>query len=156
MSNLIKLLPLIFFTFLATSLSVIDLKTHRLPNRLVMITSVGVLALGVTSHSNTKLLTAVLIGTAYLITFAILKFVGKSSIGMGDVKFAFVCGVIIGIYDPANWLFNIWLMFAIAALGILLKGLISQVSWQERLAFGPYMALATILIAFNSLRSVIA
>ena len=156
MGNLVTLLPLIFFTFLATSLSVIDLKTHRLPNRLVMIATVGVLALGVTSHSKTKLTAAVLIGIAYLTIFAILKFVGKSSIGMGDVKFAFVCGVIVGIYDPANWLFNIWLMFAIAAIRILLKRLFSKVSWHERLAFGPYMALATILIAVNSLRSVFA
>lgn len=156
MNSSISDLSLAWFVMMSIALSIIDLRIHRLPNHLVALTTFGFLAIGIQTLSRYEFETSIFYGALYLGIFTILKIIGKSAIGMGDVKYAFACGAVIGAYDPQKWLINIWLMFAVASMVMLAKRVFSRISLKDRFAFGPYMASATILMSLNSLRTVLA
>jgi leader peptidase (prepilin peptidase)/N-methyltransferase len=145
-------IPLLFFIGCSFLLARIDLKDHRLPNSLVAFTTIGFLGLQhlfVTTNDFKFLV----IGTSYFAIFLLMWLISKGAIGLGDVKFSFVCGLVIGSYEPNLWLINIWVMFALSALLVVPRLLCRQLSLGDRIAFGPFMAVATSLLSLNSLTS---
>lgn len=137
-------------------LSYVDIKTHRLPNALVAANTFGVFCIALMFNSDSDIKYALLTSASYLILFSTLKGFGRNSLGMGDVKFSISCGFVIGLYAPSFWLINVWGMFALAAIVIFFRKAFNKLTWQDRLAFGPYMAISTVLMVLNSLRSVFA
>jgi len=144
--NLLPIIPLVYF---GVQLSMIDFKSHRLPNKLVgwfALTEILLLAgLGVVESDLKRLVTATGIAIATMSIYVLLYFISRGSLGMGDVKFAFPLGLTVGWYAPGHWLTSIFVSFlfagSVAMLGIALK----QISRKSRMAFGPYMFLGTIV-----------
>lgn len=147
---MISLIPLIPMVYFGIHLSVIDIKSHRLPNNLVgwftliELGVIGVLSLG-GSHldqlANT-LVIAVVTTTSYLL----LYFLSRGSLGMGDVKFAFPLGLCVGWYSADEWLLAIFTSFLLAGLAAVIGLASKQMTRKSRLAFGPFMFVGTLIV----------
>ena len=147
---MLNLLPMIPLSYFGIRLSIIDFKTHRLPNHLVgWFTAIEILIIGVTSWFTsdwTRLAAA--LGTAVITMFAYLLFylASRGSLGMGDVKFAFPLGLCVGWYSANQWLLAIFVSFLIAGLVSVIGLVTKRITRKSRLAFGPYMFLGTFLV----------
>ena len=144
------MLPMIPLAYFGIRLSIIDFKTHRLPNHLVgWFTAIEILIIGVTSWFTsdwTRLAAA--LGTALITIFAYLLFylASRGSLGMGDVKFAFPLGLCVGWYSANHWLVAIFVSFLLAGLVAVIGLITKRMNRKSRLAFGPYMFLGTFLV----------
>ena len=144
------MLPMIPLTYFGIRLSIIDFKTHRLPNHLVgWFTSIEILIMGVTSWFTsdwTRLAAA--LGTAVITMFAylLLYLASRGSLGMGDVKFAFPLGLCVGWYSANQWLLAIFVSFLIAGVVAVIGLVAKRMTRKSRLAFGPYMFFGTFLV----------
>ena len=138
------MIPLAYF---GARLSSIDLKSHRLPNRLVgWFTATQILIMGITSWITSdlaRLTTALGIAVATMFVYLLLYLVSRGSLGMGDVKFAFPLGLCIGWYSADLWLLAIFVSFLLAGLVAVIGLATKRMTRKSRLAFGPYMFLGT-------------
>ena len=147
---MISFLPLIPLAYFGIRLSIIDFKTHRLPNHLVgWFTAIEILIIGVTSWFTsdwTRLAAA--LGTAVITMFAylLLYLASRGSLGMGDVKFAFPLGLCVGWYSANQWLLAIFVSFLIAGVVAVIGLVAKRMTRKSRLAFGPYMFFGTFLV----------
>ena len=145
------MLPFVIFVCGSFILSVIDFQTHRLPNKpvlaLIIATSLAILI----QNDNEILIRSLKFGLFYLLILFGLATASKNSIGFGDVKYSFACGQIVGAYLPNRWLEILWVMFALAAMFSLTLIALGKLSRNDRIAFGPFMAISTIAFVANSL-----
>ena len=147
---MLSFLPLIPLAYFGIRLSIIDFKTHRLPNHLVgWFTAIEILIMGVTSWFTsdwTRLAAA--LGTAVITMFAylLLYLASRGSLGMGDVKFAFPLGLCVGWYSANQWLLAIFVSFLIAGVVAVIGLVTKRMTRKSRLAFGPYRFLGTFLV----------
>ena len=147
---MISLLPFIPMAYFGIQLSVIDFKTHRLPNQMVgwfaftELAVMSVLRLG-GPHLD-QLANALAIAVATTTTYLLLYFSSRGSLGMGDVKFAFPLGLCVGWYSADYWLIAIFTSFLVAGLVAFIGLVTRQMSRKSRLAFGPFMFIGTLII----------
>ena len=147
---MLSFLPLIPLAYFGIRLSIIDFKTHRLPNHLVgWFTAIEILIMGVTSWFTsdwTRLAAA--LGTAVITMFAylLLYLASRGSLGMGDVKFAFPLGLCVGWYSANQWLLAIFVSFLIVGVVAVIGLVAKRMTRKSRLAFGPYMFFGTFLV----------
>ena len=142
-------MPLLILCGFGLRLSAIDIKVHRLSNRIVGLFAVIELAilgtLSFISSDFTRLSTALGVAMLTIATYLILFAISRGALGMGDVKFAFPLGLCIGWYAPSYWLETILLSFTLAGLlasfGIITK----RLHLKSALAFGPFMCLSTVI-----------
>lgn len=141
------MIPLAYF---GARLSIVDFKSHRLPNQLVgWFTATQILIMAVISwmaSDYARLLTALGVGVATMISYVLLYLLSRGSLGMGDVKFAFPLGLCVGWYAPGNWLLAIFISFLISGVVVVIGLVTKQMTRKSRLAFGPYMFLGTFLV----------
>ena len=141
------MIPLAYF---GARLSSIDLKSHRLPNRLVgWFTATQILIMGITSWITSdlaRLTTALGIAVATMFVYLLLYLVSRGSLGMGDVKFAFPLGLCVGWYSADHWLVAIFVSFLLAGLVAVIGLATKRMTRKSRLAFGPYMFLGTLIV----------
>lgn len=141
------MIPLAYF---GARLSIVDFKSHRLPNRLVgWFTATEILIVGVISwiaYDYVRLLTALGIAAVTMISYVLIYLLSRGSLGMGDVKFAFPLGLCVGWYSADYWLVAISISFLLAGLVALIGLVTKQITLKSRLAFGPYMFLGTFLV----------
>lgn len=141
------MIPLAYF---GIRLSIIDFKSHRLPNRLVAwFTATQILIMGITSWITSdlgRLTTALGIAGVTTIVYLMLYLVSRGSLGMGDVKFAFPLGLSVGWYSANQWLLAIFVSFLLAGLVAVIGLVTKRMTGKSRLAFGPYMFLGTLTI----------
>ena len=146
---MLSFLPLIPLAFFGTQLSLIDFKTHRLPNRLVgWFSASQLLILLITNQGFTppkRLVDALIIGGLNTLLYLILFALSRGSLGMGDVKFAFPLGLTVGWYAPELWLIAIFGTFLGAGLVALFGIITKRMNRQSKLALGPYMFLSTLI-----------
>ena len=147
------MIPLAYF---GARLSIIDFKSHLLPNKLVgWFVAVEILIMGIIewmASDFARLLTALGVAAATMISYVLLYLLSRGSLGMGDVKFAFPLGLTVGWYAPEFWLMAIFSSFlcagAVALIGIAAK----RITRNSPIAFGPYMFLGSLfVIAFSVL-----
>lgn len=141
------MIPLAYF---GARLSIVDFKSHRLPNQLVgWFTATQILIMAVISwmaSDYARLLTALGVGVATMISYVLLYLLSRGSLGMGDVKFAFPLGLCVGWYSTNQWLLAIFISFLIAGVVAVIGLVTKQMTRKSRLAFGPYMFLGTFLV----------
>ena len=146
MTSFLPLIPLAYF---GLQLSVIDFKTHRLPNRLVgQFAGFEIIALSVASWYDSDYVRFALAFGAAVATLAayfLLYLFSRGSLGLGDVKFAFPLGLCVGWCAPELWLAAIFGTFVIAGLIATLGMLTKRMNRNSRLALGPYMFFSTLL-----------
>ena len=147
---MISFLPMIPLAYFGARLSIIDFKSHRLPNRLVgWFVAVEILIMAVISWMASdfdRFGTALGIAGVTTIVYLLLYLVSRGSLGMGDVKFAFPLGLCVGWYSANQWLVAIFVSFLIAGLVAVIGLVTKRMTRKSRLAFGPYMFLGTFLV----------
>lgn len=133
----------------ACGLVVIDIRSHRLPNRIVLPTLAALVVLGVAdaiaSGESTAMIRAafgmLILGGFY----AALRLLSREGMGGGDVKLAAVIGLILGWHS--------WQALAVGAASAFVLGALFSVSLMmlrradgsTRIAFGPWMIIGALL-----------
>jgi len=144
---MLELLPFAVLIFFGLWLSIIDIRSHRLPNQIVgtmallLISVQAVIAL--TQSQLDRLIAALATALATALVYLLLYMCSRGSMGMGDVKFAFPLGLAIGWYNPEQWLSAIFLTFCLAGIVALTGIALKRTSWKSALALGPYMFAAS-------------
>ena len=144
---MLEFLPLAILMIFGTWLSIIDFRSHRLPNRVValmvllLFTAQALIAL--TQSQFDRLMTALTIALATTLVYLLLYLLSRGSMGMGDVKFAFPLGLAIGWYNHEQWLTTIFITFLLAGIVALIGIALKRTSWKSKLALGPYMFIAS-------------
>jgi leader peptidase (prepilin peptidase)/N-methyltransferase len=145
----LRLAPLLVFMVLGGQLSLIDLRSHRLPNRIVAICTTGILALQIVYclfvGSVSELSQAGLAAGKIFAAYVALYILSRGQLGMGDVKFAIPVGLIIGWFEPDAWFASLLVTFLLAGV-IALIGLFSRkLDRKSHIPLGPFMYLGSIL-----------
>jgi leader peptidase (prepilin peptidase)/N-methyltransferase len=147
---MISFLPMIPLAYFGARLSIIDFKSHLLPNKLVgWFVAVEILIMGIIewmASDFARLLTALGVAAATMISYVLLYLLSRGSLGMGDVKFAFPLGLCVGWYSADYWLMAIFISFLLAGLVAVIGLVTKRITRKSRLAFGPYMFLGTFLV----------
>ena len=129
------------------ALAVVDAQTHRLPDAVVLPTTVVVaLLLGVAAvaaDGRDAAVRAATGGGLLCLAYLLLHLTHRSGLGLGDVKLAGLLGMVASWYD--------WqVLWAAALLPFLLGGVVAVALLASRratrttaIAFGPYMLLGT-------------
>jgi leader peptidase (prepilin peptidase)/N-methyltransferase len=131
------------------ALSLIDLDTFLLPNRIVYpLTIVVVLGFGVAAivgDDAAAFVRALLGGAAAFAVFLLLHLVSPRGMGFGDVKLSFVLGVALGWVSGPTVFLGMFLAFLLGSvIGILL--IVTGVrSRRDHVPFGPFLAAGTML-----------
>lgn len=130
-------------------LLVIDVRTHRLPNRIVLPTLVMALALtGVDALLTwqTSALVGALAGMLILGGFyAVLRAISRGGIGGGDVKLAALIGLVLGWHGGEALLVGAASAFVLGALYALALMAMRRAERSTRIAFGPWMIIGAVL-----------
>jgi leader peptidase (prepilin peptidase)/N-methyltransferase len=149
-------IPFVAFAPFALHACIIDFREHRLPNKIVRrctlsaLTALAVCSLA--SNSASKFQQAVVTSMFAFFAFLFLHIISKRQLGLGDVKFAIPCGLIIGWYAPQSLFMWLWISFGCAAV-VALFGIASHVlSRKQAIAFGPFMVFGLCLVIFSTLR----
>ena len=124
-------------------LAVIDARTHRLPNRIVLPTLAALLLLllidAVATMRSGQLIRA-LIGMLILGGFyLVLRMISRSGMGGGDVKLAAVIGLVLGWHGWQELAIGAASAFVLGALFALALLLLRRADGATRIAFGPWM-----------------
>ena len=132
------------------ALSVIDLEHFLLPNRIVYPLAVGTVALlalaAVGDDAWAAFGRAVLGGVAATVTLGVLHLVSPRSMGFGDVKLAFVLGLVLGWLGWSELVLGLFCGFlAGAVVGIALIALRHR-GRKDHLPFGPFLAFGTMVV----------
>jgi leader peptidase (prepilin peptidase)/N-methyltransferase len=130
-------------------LVVIDARTHRLPNRIVLPTLgalivlvvVEALATGDSGRMLRALLGALVLGAFY----AVMHLASRQGMGGGDVKLAAVIGLVLAWHGWWTLLLGSAAAFLLGALFALVLMILRRANRSTRIAFGPWMILGAIL-----------
>ncbi|WP_270365575.1 prepilin peptidase [Microbacterium algeriense] len=130
-------------------LTVIDVRTHRLPNRIVLPTLAGLLALAVVDAlvaGRSASLVRALLGMVILGgLYAGLRAISPAGMGGGDVKLAAVIGLVLGWHGWQALLVGAASAFVLGALHALVLLALRKADRSTRIAFGPWMIAGAVL-----------
>ncbi|WP_350352019.1 A24 family peptidase [Microbacterium sp. A8/3-1] len=130
-------------------LTVIDIRTHRLPNRIVLPTLASLILLvvidAVVSAQSAPMIRA-LLGLLVLAGFyALLRLISRSGMGGGDVKLAAVIGLVLGWHGWQQLAIGAASAFVLGSLFALALMLLRRADGATRIAFGPWMIAGALL-----------
>ncbi|MCH4890444.1 prepilin peptidase [Acidaminobacter sp. JC074] len=123
-------------------ISYIDFKEHIIPNKINIILFLFGILVTILDYENvfSHLLGLILLGGLMLILAAATK-----GFGMGDVKYIFNIGLIVGLRQGFNALL---LGFMIGGVVSLILLALKKVNKKDMIAFGPYLVLGAVLSFF--------
>ncbi len=132
------------------ALSAIDFERFLLPNRIVYPLAIATLALlvvaAVGDGDRGALGRAVLGGVAAAVALGVLHLASPRSMGFGDVKLAFVLGLVLGWLGWSELVLGLFCGFlAGAVVGIALIALRRR-GRKDHLPFGPFLAFGTLVV----------
>jgi leader peptidase (prepilin peptidase)/N-methyltransferase len=132
------------------ALSLVDLATFRLPDRIVFpLTGLVVAAFGVAAAvdgDGERLLRALAAGAATTLVLGTLHLVAPAGMGFGDVKLSFVLGVALGWESWEAVAVGLFLACALGAVVGIAVGVIGGGGIRgRRIPFGPFLAAGTLL-----------
>jgi len=148
-------IPIVTALPFMTMLSLTDQRSHRLPNTkvsILLVVQICVMTvLSIHIHSTTFLRAAITTGLCTFGVYVFFYIISRGQLGMGDVKYSFPLGLIVGWTIPQMWLTAIWLTFASAGLYALIshRGRVQNESTprrDQRIALGPFMSLGVLLV----------
>ncbi|MFE6733194.1 prepilin peptidase [Microbacterium sp. NPDC057741] len=147
--DLIAVLAHVALAGVGAWLLVIDARTHRLPNRIVLPT-LGALLLLVGMEAlitgDTARLVGSLLGMLLLAGFyAAMRMVSRQGIGGGDVKLAAVIGLVLGWHGWQALAIGAASAFVLGALYALVLMALRRADRSTRIAFGPWMIVGAVL-----------
>jgi leader peptidase (prepilin peptidase)/N-methyltransferase len=132
------------------ALAGIDLDTHRLPDVVLLPTTVATVALlavastvGDTWDDFARAVLGGVIGFGALLVVHLAK---PAGMGFGDVKLAFLCGVSLGWWGLADVLIGLYGGFVLGALVGLVLIATKRASFGRAIPFGPFLIAGTLLM----------
>lgn len=145
---------LVCYLVAAARLWVIDVREHRLPDRIVLplYALVGLPLFGAivlvapdpfTQARQTAYGAAVMFGL-----YALMRLASRGALGLGDVKLAGVLGLLLAYFSPLNLLWGNLLIFLTGGLYSLVLILARRATGRTHIAFGPFMLLGTTIALF--------
>ena len=130
-------------------LLIIDARTHRLPNRIVLPALGGALALVIIDALMTGeiwSLTRAVVGMLILGGFyTAMRATSRGGIGGGDVKLAAVIGLVLGWHGWQALAVGAASAFVLGAIYALVLMALRKANRSTRIAFGPWMIIGAIL-----------
>ncbi|WP_295012777.1 A24 family peptidase [uncultured Microbacterium sp.] len=130
-------------------LIVVDVQTHRLPDRIVLPTLAGaiLLVLAETAAGEGRARADGALWGMLLLTgfYAMLRAIGRDGMGGGDVKLAAVIGLVLGWHGGAALLIGGAAAFVLGAGHALWMIALRRADGSTHLAFGPWMILGGVL-----------
>jgi leader peptidase (prepilin peptidase) / N-methyltransferase len=138
------------FLGLLLAISVIDVRHHKIPNRLVypaVLVSAAFVVLGDLAGGHFKAPAAGIGFLAYGLALLIVALIAPRGMGMGDVKLAGLIGLVLGAI-------KLGLVGVAAGVGILLGGvgaiaaIVLGANRKTRIPFGPFMAAGAAVAVF--------
>ncbi|TFB48964.1 prepilin peptidase [Cryobacterium tagatosivorans] len=127
----------------SVTLSIVDVAEKRLPNPLLLATTVIVAAALVIAAAVGAdwgaALGALLGGAALFAVYLVLALISPAGVGMGDVKLAAVIGLALGYLGWDTWLIGLVAGFLVGSVVSLVALALSRVSLRGSLPFGPSM-----------------
>lgn len=131
------------------ALFVIDARTHRLPNRIVLPTLLGVALLvlieAIVLAESGRLLRSVAGMLVLGGFFALLRLLSRGGLGGGDVKLAALLGLVLGWHSWSAVALGAASAFLLAALYALVLMTLRRADGKTRIAFGPWMLVGAAL-----------
>ncbi|WP_223627797.1 A24 family peptidase [Microbacterium sp. EST19A] len=133
-------------------LIVIDVRTHRLPNRIVLPTLAALIALVVIDAvvtGESGAMVRALLGMLVLGGFyALLRLISRSGMGGGDVKLAAVIGLVLAWHGWSELVVGAASAFVLGSLYALALVLLRRADGTTRIAFGPWMIAGAVFGVF--------
>lgn len=131
------------------TLIVIDVRSHRLPDRIVLPTLASLLALvildALVADGSERSLRA---GAGLLILggfYALLRLISREGMGGGDVKLAAVIGLVLGWHGWQALAVGAASAFVLGALHAIVLMSLRRADRSTRIAFGPWMIIGAML-----------
>lgn len=144
------LLAGLYYLVMAVRLTIIDVKHHLLPNRIVFPSAViaGVLLLSATffMHDGGTALRTILGAGAMWALYVVLRLVSPSSMGYGDVKLAFVLGLFLGFIGWNAVLWGTVLAFILGGVWGLILLITRKGTGKTQIPFGPFMLAGALVV----------
>ena len=132
-----------YFAMLSVPLTIIDVRTYRLPNNLTLsaypIVLLGLMIPAAIFGDWSAFGRALLAGAALLGLFLILHVINPSGMGLGDVKLAAPMGVLLGWIGWSTAIAGAFIAFLTAALVGLMLMAFGKAGRKSALPFGPFM-----------------
>ncbi|HEY4397678.1 MAG TPA: A24 family peptidase [Acidimicrobiia bacterium] len=132
------------------ALSVIDLEHYLLPNRIVYplaAATVALLALAAVGDDAWAAFgRAVLGGVVAMLALGVLHLVSPRSMGFGDVKLAFVLGLVLGWLGWSELVLGLFCGFLAGAVVGLALIVLRQRGRKDHMPFGPFLAFGTLVV----------
>lgn len=145
LSEILRVGILLAFLGWGAVLAVIDARSHRLPNRIVLPAyPVGIVALGllaVASDEGGSFVRALVGGVVLFGAYALLRGVRGSGLGGGDVKLAGVLGLLLGFAGWGSLLVGAAAAFVAGGLYAVALLALRRADRRTAIAFGPWMLL---------------
>lgn len=130
-------------------LIVIDARTHRLPNRIVLPTLGALVLLAIIEALATgdgeRLVRALLGGLALGAFYAVMHLISRQGMGGGDVKLAAVIGLVLAWHGWQVLVLGAAAAFLLGALYASVLMLLRRANRHTRIAFGPWMIIGAVL-----------
>lgn len=130
-------------------LAVIDLREHRLPNRLTLamfVALAGLLVADAGITSDWQRLGAAALGSLAMTALYLLLALVPNGMGMGDVKLAASIGLLCAWWSWSAWAFALFAAFAVGGVMAIIQ-LVRRRDRRAHLAFGPAMLVGCVLAA---------
>jgi len=138
----------LWFAYFSILLTVTDVDTKLIPNRILLPATIGglvLLALGALADgSPSALLRGLLAGAAYFIVMLILGLIARGALGFGDVKLAFFLGLYVGYIGWGHLVLAGLGSFILGGVVALILVLTRRASRKDAIPFGPFMTIAAI------------
>ena len=142
----------LWFLGWASALAWVDIRDHRLPNKMVGAAFVGCVAITVTHAvvtGNGGIAVRALIGSIVAVAFFALAHV-IGGMGMGDVKYAAVTGWVLGTVSwQALWWGHL-VGFVMAGCVVVVGLAIRRWHRASAIPFGPFMGLGSIAVGASA------
>lgn len=144
--TLIALIPALYLALVAIPLTVIDLREHRLPNRLVLPAfPIALLAQSIAvlvGADWVQLILAVSLSLGIFISGVMANY--WDWLGMGDAKLASALGLVLGFFSPIGSLLAIGLAFVLAFVVVIFQLSKGKAKLGQSIPLGPYLLLSFI------------
>ncbi|MBX9245833.1 prepilin peptidase [Actinotalea ferrariae] len=140
---------LLWFVVVGGAASVIDVRTHRLPSKLLLTLSAGVVlplvAAALAASEPGGLLRSATAGAALFTGYFLVAWIAVGELGFGDVKLAAIVGLLTGWFGWDRVVLATVMTFVLAGLTAAVLVATRRATVQDRLAFGPFMVIGAVL-----------
>ena len=146
----------LLFAWLLVVVAIIDVRTRKIPNRLMypLIPTLLVLmvAAALLSGVPERAIGAVVGGVAAFVVLLVLALIQPRGMGMGDVKLAGFIGIALGYLSYGHIVIGVFGGFVAGAVGglafLVLQAFRGGALRRQKIPFGPYLAIGALLGLF--------